>query len=283
MSNHLHLVKEPGLDLGIWFDDPLHAVTPRYIETLKSVGIERVHIMLDRSIKGWNPRFDREHCEQIKYLFKDFRIILVIWPEPTKGYMNDMKRDLPNMIKDTGAEGVEFDLEHNWKRKLTRGYDSFEEAGLDLVASVDECVSGPPLSSLDLYVTTFPAHAEALEHAVVTPHVDYLNLQVYSVRQRDQNPQSWQGALDPGTFQSRALTKAADVLESQGCGVELVAGLALWDQKWERRRPEEAIEAAWNSTLVEGCNRMTFWSSKFLAGVRKNDYSLRALRGLLAE
>lgn len=277
------LHKEPGLDLGIWFDDSLHQVTPRYMEALKSVGIERVHIMVDRSTKGWNPRFDREHCELIESLFRDFRKIVVIWPEPTKGYVNDLRRDLPWIVKLTNAVGVEFDCEHNWKRRLVRGYDNLEEAGLELVEVTDQLFSKAFGGSrcADLYVTTFPAHLEASASATVTPFVDYLNLQVYSVRQRDQQPSSWRGALDPGVFQTNSLTNAQVALDTQGRGVELVSGIALWDQKWEGRPESDAIQAAWDASL-EHTNRLTFWSSKFLVGGRKNSYSLSALRQILA-
>jgi hypothetical protein len=89
------------------------------------------------------------------------------------------------------------------------------------------------------------------------------------------------GMVGPATYEAiKASWELCPTEPPEGPSVEVGCGLAAYDQEWPGRKPEEALQRAWDQALAEGCKEIRFWSSEWLideslpnGGNKGNKYS----------
>jgi hypothetical protein len=259
--------------IGTWLDDgPRIALRPDYLARLRDLPLSEVAVFLD-SMTSPASRWSTRQLEQLRAGLPGVRLVGTLWGRSQRAWVDSLGW-LPDALDAMDSSTVEVDLEGDWRRSRLRGYSSMADAGralVDRLRSVADVIE----------VTTFPAHTEARSSAVVTPLADRLALQVYSVRHLDSipDPIAWDDPrYGPGHYQRTALARAAATHPT----VELVAGLAAYDQRWPGVTWAAAMAAAYRGAQDAGVTHVRYWSAKWLvrlAGGRESAPALRALAG----
>lgn len=262
------------MKIGVWLDDgPRQALQPHYLRRLRALPISEVAVFLDSMLSPasrWTP----QQLDRLREALPDCELVATLWGRSTREWVESLPSRLTEAMCALGTRTVEVDLEGDWRRRRLRGYPSMQHAGEALVETLRERCGVQTLE-----VTTFPAHVEARSSAVVTPLADRLVLQVYSVRHLGSipDPIAWDDPrYGPGAYQRTALARAAATHPA----VEVVAGLAAYDQRWPSRTPEEAMRAALEGAQAAGCQHARYWSAKWLARLSARSWSAPALRAL---
>lgn len=285
-----HLACGP-LELGTWLDDrPSIALRPAYLDRLRALPLDEIAVMVDGPRPGLeDQRWRLPHLEQLARALPRHRRTLTAWAAPQREAVDELGAQLPELLEALGASAVEVDVEPvgEWALRGVRGYrdeggdrgalDEASEALADVLAA----------TGLPVEVTVFPGslhRVRRLLEALVRRGVRVsLVLQTYPVRTRGPRsaPQiiEYDDALGPLRLPREALTAARDAHPD----VELVAGLAAYDQRgWPGVRPEEAMHAAVASAVSAGVRRARWWSVKHLCRLSARRYSAPALEALRA-
>lgn len=266
---------------GIWIDDPVRDVLkPEFWDTMVAHDLSTGAIMVERLGNGFDEIYTSDTLKKIRDLAnkRDIELVLTVWPEPNKGWMDEFEQKMPGMLEAAGAAGLEFDLEGNWLKKSVVGFPSLDKAG-DAFVSLFQRVAG----SVDVRteVTTYPFHLENSKSADVAQHADRLLPQAYSVRNRSDGDVAWDGNYGPGSMQKITFDRAMQVPGVGTTGGPLIScGLAAYDQVWPGKTGEEAMRKAWDTAAAYEPVEIRFWSSKWVFGVHKNGYASRFLMSM---
>lgn len=269
------------VNLGVWVDDSIKSVQgSKFWDDLKEHGFETAAIMLESVKGGFDPKYDTKTLETIRShaLSRDIEVVITVWPEPSKAYVEELERKIGPMLEASGAAGIEFDCEGNWLKGGVRGYASLEAASRDFVES-----SGRISARYDVRteLTTYPYHAENSKSARVAPFCNRILPQAYSVRKRSSGDVDWDSRFGPGAMQRLTLDRALQVPGvGQNSGPLVSCALAAYDQTWPDRDPGEAMRVAYEAALTYNPIEIRFWSSKWIFGARSNGYASSFIRGL---
>jgi len=264
--------------IGLWIDDPpSHVRKASYWKEVKRHGIQVAAIMLESAGPGLDSKYTVEDLKKIReYAVEkhDIELVLTLWPQPTKQYLDELEEKLPGYVVASGCSAVEVDLEGNWRKsKDVKGFANLDKAG-DRLVEILKAVRDK--YDVRIEVTTFPGHPENTKRADVAPHADRLLPQAYSVRNRDVGLIEWDGKYGPGSMQRWTLDLARTVPGEQ----KLSCGLAAYDQVWPGKTGQEAMQVAYDAAVAYGVEEVRYWSSKWVLGVRKNGYASKFLLSL---
>ena len=254
---------------GLWIDDPSSLVlTAHYWDEFKRHEFTTAAIMLEGVGNGFNPAYTVADLTAIRGLAfsRDCELVLTVWPEPSKHYLDQLEAEIPQFIAASGCVALEFDGEGNWTPGKVSGFASLHQASDYLGAIMDRLRKK---HDIRIEFTTFAAHVENSAHADLATHADRLLPQAYSVADRATGPVSWDDRLGPGHMQQFTLDLAKQVH-----GVhKLCCGLAAYDQTFAGHTPAQAMQKAWDMAVSYGVADVRFWSSKHVFGIQKNVYS----------
>lgn len=258
---------------GLWVDCPPRTVlAPGYLALVRDLGVQGITLVAQDTSGRW-----RWSVAQVAHLCglaraADLGVGIMTWPLP--GELRSAWADEVAARAEHGACALEVDLEGQW-----RGVPAARASQL-LVETLFDLRS---IHDVRLEVTTFPSHPEASEAARVTPCVDQLNVQIYSVRHapggRLVDPR---GRYGPGRYQREALATAAARPWAQGeRAPRLGVGLAAWSQDWPATSPEEALRLAREGVVESGVRVVEerWWSSKWVVGKWASPWAARTIRG----
>ena len=269
------------MNLGIWVDDPVKDIqTAKFWDNVKAHGLTTAALMLESSSDGFDSKYDERTLELVKgrALIRDIEIVLTVWPEPNRKYLQEFESKIGRLLSASGAAGLEFDCEGNWLKSKVSGFSSLDEAGDELVA-VFSRVSNKHEVRTEL--TTYPYHAENSRAADVAPHCNRILPQAYSVRGRSEGEVPWDDRLGPGNMQRLTLDRALQVPGVGDYGGPLVScALAAYDQEWPGHTGEEAMSVAYDAAMKYNPMEIRFWSSKWVFGVKANGYASRFIKGI---
>lgn len=288
-----------GPKLGLWIDDPPRVVlTDGYFATLESLGVQVLAVMVDRSVRGWNPTWSVAQLEELgeRCTRAGIELVITVWPDPVPGYLAAMEDGIAGILEVVRVDAIEVDTEHNWKVRRVRGFpraridgvwrSPLDLAGDDLVDRLRRLKRAYRACRLEL--TTFTSHTENGRSADVAPYMDRLVVQAYSKRHRGRGEArrtiGWDHTYGPGHMQHHTLDRTLLVPGIEDGRPEIAIGLAAWDQRgFPERAPHDAMRAAYDAAVARDVVEVRYWSSKWVLGVRSNGYALEFLRELAAE
>lgn len=254
---------------GLWVDCAPGRILSdlgAYLGAVRGLGVEVVAPMCQDTAGRWLWSVAQVELLAAGCRLADLELVLTTWPMPSA--LDDWERELAERAE-YGASGIEVDLEGQW-----RG----ERAARASAELVDRLAALGRRFDARTEVTTFPSHPEAGPAARVSPHVDRLNLQVYSIRHRPGgrlvDPR---GRYGPGRYQREALAAARP-------GASLGVGLAAYAQDWPALSPGEAIALAREGVADSGSeiDEERWWSSKWVLGKFASAWAAEAIRNLVA-
>lgn len=263
--------------IGLWIDDPVTMIKKApYWDEVKRHGVTTAAIMLEGIGKGFDPKYTPDDLKKIRDLAvvrNDIEVVLTIWPQPQKRYLDELEAEIEQYIEASGCAGLEFDLEGNWIPSAVEGFKDLEAAGNRLLEIVNKLRAK---YALRIEVTTFTLHHENGPRAYVAKKADRLLPQAYSVRNRTTGPADWDHPYGPEKMQKLTLDRALTVPGEQ----KLSCGLAAYDQVWPGKTGEEGMKAAFDAAMQYSPEEIRFWSSKWVLGMKKNGYASRFLLSL---
>ncbi len=262
--------------LGMWIDGPAGDIKKvKLWDDLKKHGIQTAAIMMEGTALGFDAKFTVAEMKKIGDMARerDIELVLTLWPDAKKAYLDEIEAELPAYIEASGCAGIEVDLEGNWKQKQVVGFPNLDKAGDRLVEILQAFRTK---YDVRIEVTTFPGHAENTNRADVGNHADRLLPQAYSVVNRDVGVIPWEGSrYSPGAMQKYTL----DLAKTVGAK-KISCGIAAYDQSFPGHKGEEAMQVAYDAAVAYGVEEVRLWSSKWVLGVKKNGYASRWLLGL---
>lgn len=274
------------IDLGVWGDDPPAKMAKReYAEKLAELGVNHVALMMNKAIMSkhadpWDLRWkdrgeDGWHDDLIVEIAElydeyDIRLVLTTWPIPSKAQIDEMAEAMVKLLTATGAMTWEVDVEGNWRTRYLDGFESMGEAGKYLTDNMR-------WTAEETEATTFGHHAELGRHPTVTPHVDTMCVQAYSVCERGGKPYPFNGYLGPGKHQDWIYKRAVKAGANK-----ITMGLAAYEQGFPGRSPQEAMQIAFDKSIELGVRSFRYWSTKWILGVQSHNtpYAAEFLRSL---
>ena len=270
------------LKTGIWIDDAASRVlTDEYMDSLKALDISEAALMINKSNTrardpDWSLRWPREKFVQAAHLLEDrgIDVVLTVWPKPKKTQIDRLCEDLKDLVTATKAIGVDFDAEGNWKKKYLSGFKNMNQAAEYLCKKVRAMAT-----DIRLGMNTYPSHGELGNAPALSLLVDVITPQAYSLFKNNAPAYQWNNRLGPGNMQEFALSKARNVAAKNTLHPEVCCGLAAWRQElFPGHTPEEAMQRALDRALSSDIERLRFWSSKWIVGVRENDYAAKFIK-----
>lgn len=263
--------------IGLWIDDPVSDIKKSaFWAEVKRHGVHTAAIMLEGLGKGFDPKYTVSDLIKIRDLAvvkHDIELVLTIWPQPDKQYLDELEVEISKYIDASGAAGLEVDVEGNWTSKEVKGFKNLDVAGDYLVAILNRLRAKHDIRT---EATTFTGHAENSSKADVARHATRLLPQAYSVRNRSSGEIAWDANYGPGHMQKLTLDKSLTVPGDQ----VLSCGLAAYDQTWPGKKAEEAMQVAWDAAMKYKPAEIRFWSSKWVLGIKKNGYASKFLLSL---
>lgn len=279
------------LDLGAWLDDPPRVVLrAAYLDALRELPLSHLAVMLDGPRPGLGDvRWTARELEQLAVALPELDFVLTAWAAPQAVAIGELRRELPELLDALGAAAIEVDTEPVGEWAL-RGVRGFEDAGGDkgpLDEAADALAEVLLGLGVDVEVTVFPGalrHVRSLLRAlslrVGMDNALRLVLQLYSVRTRGsaKAPQlvEYASSLGPDRLPAEAITSARRTHP----GVELVAGLAAYDQRFPGRKPSDCMRAAVASASGTGVLRVRWWSAKHIVRLSAKTYAAPAIESL---
>lgn len=261
---------------GIWVDDPPSMVqTPAFWDHFPEHGLTTAGIMLESIGNGFNPMYTVADLQKIRGLAftRNVEIVLTIWPEPNKKYLDDLEAHVSDYIVASGCSALEFDTEGNWIPGKVSGFATLHLAS-DYLAGIMDRLSKK--HDIRIELTTFTEHTENSAKADLATHVHRLLPQAYSVADRTNGAVPWGTRYAPGNMQKLTLDRAKQV---QGTH-KLCCGLAAYDQQFAGHTAQEAMKLAWDTAVSYGVEEIRFWSSKWVFGIKKNGYSSQFIKSV---
>jgi len=257
---------------GLWVDcSPARVCADGYLARVRDLSVQVVALMVQNTEGEWTWTPKQVERATLVALSLDLEVVLTTWPRP-HDVLHDWAREAADRLEH-GAVALEVDLEGQWRGSASA------RSSLALVECLGELAEE---HDVRIEVTTFPAHPEAGSAARVSPHVDRLNIQLYSVRHRPGgrlvDPSS---RLGPGRYQREALVELARVpwLAAEG-SPRLGVGLAAFGQDWPGIEPGEAYARA-RAAVGEAGGAVVeerVWSSKWVVGAKASTWAAAAIR-----
>lgn len=261
------------LDLGIWIDDaPKLVLSLPYLQRLRALPLSHVAVFLETFDDGLDSRWTIAQLARLRAELPDHRIVVTLSPQPTREYMAELRRELPGILRASGARAVELDLEGPWKRGKVAGFASLDAAGAELIGTIHAAAASIGVD-VEIEVTTFPAHAEADARGSVKGEAR-LFLQTYPVAEARGEKRDYDGPLGPDR---RPYEDVLRVRAAEEPGVEVCAGLAAWAQDGWPGEPGAAMAIALDSARRAGVRRIRWWSARHAIGASANGYAARAI------
>lgn len=271
---------------GLWIDDaPKTVMTTDYLNRFKSLGFRTGAVMLDTIGTGFDPKWSLIDISRLGETFRahDIELVLTVWPEPRREFVDDLRMKLPAYLKASGAAALEHDAEGNFTKTKLKGYKSLKEAA----AEIDAVMNGFA-KQFDIRdeVTTFTMHAENSEDAVLSDDADRVLGQGYSVRKRVGNDGEpflvpWDHKYGPGRMQRLTFDRSMQIPKKNGKPA-IACGLAAYDQEWPGHTGEEAMRVAYEAALLYNPKEIRWWSSKWVVGHLARPYAVRFFESLVA-
>jgi len=192
------------------------------------------------------------------------KLTLMVWPRPTRDFIDQMLLTLPEIAKKCGAVAIEFDVEGgNWQEKYLEGFDDIEDAGRYLVESfrkATDCLLGASF------------HTGRINRSV-SELVDYVAPQAYSTYDEGDE---YDGRYEVVNMQIRAWKKVMEIEDEDGKRF-IIVGLAAYRQKYPGHSPLDAMFAAADAAIELGAAHLRWWSWKHIMGHRDNGYAEEAI------
>lgn len=268
------------VEIGCWVDDALHSIDDKYIKKLKDANINSVCIMTNKSNtrkqdKPWELRTSKEEFIRLGNLFKNngFMVTFTCWPQPNKNQIDMLVKDMEEIVSSTSSE-LEIDSETNWDKKfLGGGFKTMKEAAdyLNSEFAKIKLKHGTILS-----LTSYVYHSEFSDKALLSPHMDKLFCQAYSVHKRDTGDVGFNDSLGPSKIQQTSYDRS---VKTKTKGI-IAMGLPAYDQKFPNYSEDQAMRTALDKCVSLGIKHVRYWSSKFIIGGQKNGYSETFLKTL---
>lgn len=259
--------------VGVWIDDPPSRVlSASFADGLKEMGVSSAAVMVNASNTRsgdppWRVLWTADQLAQAAGLFKQrgVELILTAWPRPSQDQVEEVSKALKELLDAAGVSVLELDAEGNWNERFLDGFPSMQEAGRTLAGKLRDAL--PPGGRLEL--TTYPFHAEFSPSATLSPHMDVVLPQAYSVFKADDPSTHWGDQLGPGNMQRLAIGRARSI-----SGVQVACGLAAYFQdRYPGHSAQQSMSRALQAVSAEGVSEIRYWSSKWAIGHRKNDYA----------
>ncbi|HSR67309.1 MAG TPA: peptidoglycan-binding domain-containing protein [Acidobacteriota bacterium] len=266
--------------VGLWIDDPPSRVLEAgFADALQEIGATSAAIMVNASNTRtsdppWKPLWSSGQLVRAAELLRqrNIELILTAWPRPSASQIGEMRPALAELLDATGAEALELDAEGNWRSRFLEGFASMQEAGQALAGELRALL--PPGGRLEL--TTYPFHSEFTSSAALSPHMDVLLPQAYSVFRADDDATHWGEQLAPGNMQRLAIERARSV-----SGPAVACGLAAYFQdRYPGHSAQDSMSSALQAVSADGVSEIRYWSSKWTIGHMKNAYAEAFLRGI---
>lgn len=259
--------------LGVWLDDvPSTVLSATWLTNLRALGFTTLAVMVQRSTSGskdaaaWSLRWTPDQLAKLRELASPlgFDITLTTWPLPDPSQLAAFARDMPNLMTAAGARGLEVDTEGNWLSSRVSGFASLSDASKALV---DAMRSSAAATKARLELTTYPYHGECSSKAEVTPHMDLLLPQAYSVANRSGKAIAWDDPqLGPGGMQAAAVHRAEAVPGIADAKPLLGLGLAGYDQRFAGHTIADALQVALDAATLQRVPEVRYWSSRWVFG-----------------
>jgi hypothetical protein len=280
-----HTIQE--VSLGLWVDDPKNMVLNEgYFRTLDDLGIDLVAIMIDQSDRAWKTTWTEKDVEKALRLADDSakEVVLTTWPWPCPNLIDAMATDMAKLINVGPIAGWEVDLEFNWKPSRVNGFVDIDKAGDYLVRKMTDVQKN---TQVRLELTSFTSHTENGRAADVSPHMNRVLAQAYSIRERDAGNGrkiqiGWDHIYGPGHMQKMTLDRTMLIpdLGVDAGDLEFGCGLAAWSQEWPGHTAQEAMKVALDKALEYPIVDIRYWSSKHVLGVQKNKFAFDFIKSL---
>lgn len=259
--------------LGVWLDDvPSTVLDTNWLANLRALGFTTLAVMVQRSTSGskdaaaWSLRWSADQLAKLRSLATPlgFDITLTTWPLPDPTQLAAFARDMPNLMTAAGARGLEVDTEGNWLTSRVNGFASLSDAAKALV---DAMRSSAAATKARLELTTYPYHGECSSKAEITPHMDLLLPQAYSVANRSGKAIAFDDPqLGPGGMQAAAVHRAEAVPGIIAAKPLLGLGLAGYDQRFAGHEVAQALQVALDAATLQRVPEVRYWSSRWVFG-----------------
>jgi hypothetical protein len=259
-----------------------HVLRPDFWKKMQEHGFQTGALMLERMGSGFDPIYTLDELKRVGELSRarDIELVLTTWTEPSKKYLDDLRRRIRPMLEASGCSGWEFDKEGNWLPPRVEGFANLDKAGDYFVE-----IMTPLCEELDVRseLTTYPFHPENSKRADVSPHVDRLLAQAYSVYMRKDGAVPFDGPYGPRKMVTTSLERTKQVPGvGTSSGPLISCGLAAYDQKWPGTDPVENMRIAYNEALAYEPIEIRYWSTKWIFGIKVNTYASKFFKSLLA-
>ena len=271
---------------ALWLDEhPRAVMTTDYLSRFKSMGFRTGAVMLDTVGRGFDPKWSLLEVARLGEMFRanDIELVLTIWPEPRREFIDDLRLKLPAYLKASGTAALEQDAEGNFIKSKLRGYSSLKEASDAIAVIMKDFARTHDVRN---EVTTFTMHAENSEDAVLSDDADRILAQGYSVRNRSMNGKPflvpWDHQCGPGRMQRTTFDRSKRIPQRNG-KPSIACGLAAYDQEWPGHKGEEAMQVAYEAALAYEPKEVRWWSSKWVIGHLARPYAQRFFESLASK
>jgi len=280
------------IKIGVWGDDyPRMMARADYAAELRDLGVTEIALMMnranvshdaepwdlrwtDRGAVGWRDDEIAEVADAMRH--EGIDVVLTTWPRPEREQIDTMCADMLALLTVTHASGWEVDVEGNWVLRYRRGFSALDAAAEYLVTNMRSTLDAAGLLHAKTEATTFGHHAELGQFPTVTPRVDRVVGQGYSVSPRASGIVDPASYLGPGHHQRWIHARMVKVKAR-----EIVMGLAAYKQSGFRGlSPEVALRLAYDAAADLGVRHVRYWSSKWIVGSQRTSYAAAFLRAI---
>jgi hypothetical protein len=267
--------------IGIWVDDPANLIrTPKYWDAAKEHGIECAALMMESIKEGFDPKYTADTLETVFALAeeRDIELALTCWFDPSLKYIAQFEEKIGALLAASGAVELENDAEANWKPARLEGFPDMARAAKAATESLKRVQEKYDVRTA---LTTFPGHRELGDSAQLSGEVDRVFGQAYSVRHRTTGNIAWDSRYGPGGMQKYTLERTLTIPGvGTSSGPLVCVGLAAYDQTFPGHTPQEAMQVAYDMACKYSPVEIRYWSSKWVFGIKKNDYASKFLKKL---
>lgn len=286
------------ISVELYVDEPKFVVlTNDWFDRLEEDDIDAISIMIDQSDSIWKSAYNENDIERL-LLLADKRAVEVIvsyWPFPNINWMNSAFADLDRLCAVGPINAVEADVEFNINAKYVRGYESCErrdEHGKRIVSALEMWAEDYIRRVDELQnkydvrkeIDTFTSHTENGRCAIITPHMDRIYVQAYSVSYRPDghgghNDIPYEHIYGPGNMQKMSLDRTMLIPAVRDGSVQVGYAHAIFGQNFVNHDPYDTMMCAAKAALNHETNPVWIrsWSSKHR---NYNSYARRFLRDI---
>jgi len=286
---------------GMWSQMPWRlCLTPAYFRWLQSLRFDMVGFMIDAVDRSPVITTTVQRAQRALELSDQYgiKLIWVTWPWPDRVIIDAQLEALrPILSLSPPAYGWERDKERNWFASVTAGFDHIKvesdtmldgvpilptkrvslgrvKTPFDVAGDYESYKSNQLCQEFDLRsgITTVPGHTESSPRAD-TDDVQHVNVQAYSVDERDDLPIPFRHAYGPGNMQNLALNRMFMIPRVANGDATAGVGLPLWKQRFMDRGtmlpPAKAMQCALDAVCtpknqLHQVSEVWYWADKFV-------------------